>query len=100
VYSIVTSEAWAREKPVIASRVGEIPYRIKQGINGVLVDPSDPRMLAEAILKLTHDNELAEEMGRNGRKNVFSWREVAVKSLQLYRRVVEDWRNECQTYLR
>jgi glycosyltransferase involved in cell wall biosynthesis len=89
VYSIVISEAWARERPVIASRVGEIPYRIKQGINGVLVDPSDPRMLAEAMLKLTHDKELAEEMGRNGRKEVFSWREIAAKSTQLYRQVLE-----------
>jgi glycosyltransferase involved in cell wall biosynthesis len=90
VYSIVISEAWAREKPVIASKIGEIPYRVKQGVNGLLVNPSDPRMLAEAMLKLANEEELAEEMGRNGRKNVFSWREVAVKSLQLYRRVVED----------
>jgi glycosyltransferase involved in cell wall biosynthesis len=90
VYPMVISEAWARERPVIASMVGGIPYRIKQDVNGVLVDPSDPKMLAEAMLKLAHDKELAEEMGRNGRKDVFSWREIAVKSIQLYRRVLEN----------
>jgi glycosyltransferase involved in cell wall biosynthesis len=90
VYSIVVSEAWARGKPVIASRVGEIPYRIRQYVNGVLVNPSDPKALAEVMLKVAHDDELAGEMEKNGRKYVFSWREVAVKSLQLYRRVVED----------
>jgi glycosyltransferase involved in cell wall biosynthesis len=90
VYPMVISEAWAREKPVIASMVGGIPYRIKQDFNGVLVDPSDPRMLAEAMLKLTHDKELAEGMGRNGRKEVFSWREIAAKSIQLYMRVLEN----------
>jgi glycosyltransferase involved in cell wall biosynthesis len=90
VYSLVVSEAWARGKPVIASRVGEIPYRIRQYVNGVLVNPSDPKALAEVILKVAHDDELARKMEKNGRKNVFSWREVAVKSLQLYRRVVED----------
>jgi glycosyltransferase involved in cell wall biosynthesis len=90
VYSLVVSEAWARGKPVIASRVGEIPYRIRQYVNGVLVNPSDPKALAEVMLKVAHDDELAREMEKNGRKNVFSWREVAVKSLQLYRRVVEE----------
>jgi glycosyltransferase involved in cell wall biosynthesis len=89
VYSIVISEAWARERSVIASRVGEIPYRIKQGINGVLVDPSDPKMLAETMLKLANDEELAKEMGRNGKKDVFSWKEIAVKSIQLYEQVLE-----------
>jgi glycosyltransferase involved in cell wall biosynthesis len=89
VYSIVISEAWAREKPVIASKVGEIPYRVKQGVNGLLVNPSDPRMLAEAMLKLANEEELAEEMGRNGRKEVFSWRKVAKKSIQLYKQILE-----------
>jgi len=72
VYSIVISEAWARQKPVIASRVGEIPYRVKQGVNGILVDPSDPKALAEAMLKVARDEELADKMGRNGRKDIFS----------------------------
>jgi glycosyltransferase involved in cell wall biosynthesis len=89
VYSIVISEAWAREKPVIASKVGEIPYRVKQGVNGLLVNPSDPRKLAEAMLKLANEEELAEEMGRNGRKEVFSWRKVAKKSIQLYKQILE-----------
>jgi glycosyltransferase involved in cell wall biosynthesis len=90
VYSIVISEAWAREKPIIASMVGEIPYRVKQDVNGLLVDPSDPKALAEAMLKVANDEELAEEMGRNGRKNVFSWREIAARSIQLYGQVLEN----------
>jgi glycosyltransferase involved in cell wall biosynthesis len=90
VYPMVISEAWAREKPVIASMVGGIPYRIKQDVNGVLVDPSDPRMLAEAMLKVAHDKELAKKMGRNGRKEVFSWREIAAKSIQFYMQVLEN----------
>jgi glycosyltransferase involved in cell wall biosynthesis len=90
VYSLVVSEAWARGKPVIASRVGEIPYRIRQYVNGVLVNPSDPKALAEAMLKVAHDDELAREMEKNGRKEVFSWREIAAKSIQLYMRVLEN----------
>jgi glycosyltransferase involved in cell wall biosynthesis len=55
----------------------------------LLVNPSDPRMLAEAMLKLANEEELAEEMGRNGRKEVFSWRKVAKKSIQLYKQILE-----------
>jgi glycosyltransferase involved in cell wall biosynthesis len=90
VYPMVISEAWAREKPVIASKVGGVPYRVKQDVNGVLVDPSDPKMLAEAMMKVAHDDKLAREMGRNGRKDVFSWKEIAMKSIQLYEQVLED----------
>jgi len=90
VYSIAISEAWARQKPVIASRIGEIPYRVKHGVNGILVDPSDPKALAKAMLEVAQDEGLADKMGRNGRKDVFSWREIAEKSIQLYRQVLES----------
>jgi glycosyltransferase involved in cell wall biosynthesis len=84
VYSIVTSEAWAREKPVIASMVGELPYRIANGVNGLLFEPSNPKSLANAMLKLLVNNGLANEMGKNGKKNVHTWSEVAAKSIEIY----------------
>jgi len=90
VYPMAISEAWARERPVIASRIGGIPYRIKHGVNGILVDPSDPKALAEAMLKVARDEELADKMGRNGRKDVFSWREIAARSIQLYGQILES----------
>jgi glycosyltransferase involved in cell wall biosynthesis len=53
VYSLVISEAWLRGKPVIVSNVGEMAYRVKHKVNGILVDPSNPKLLAEAMT-LTH----------------------------------------------
>jgi glycosyltransferase involved in cell wall biosynthesis len=90
VYPMVISEAWARERPVIASKVGGVPYRVKQGVNGLLVDPLNPKALAEAMARLAEDEELAEEMGKNGRREVFSWREIAKKSVQLYEQVLRS----------
>ncbi|MEM2240331.1 MAG: glycosyltransferase family 4 protein [Candidatus Bathyarchaeia archaeon] len=87
-YSIVISEAWAREKPVIGSRVGVIPYRIKHGMNGLLVNPSDPKALAEAMIKLASDKELATEMGKQGKTSVLSWNDVALKSIELYEHAI------------
>jgi glycosyltransferase involved in cell wall biosynthesis len=87
---MVISEAWAREKPVIATKVGGIPYRIKDGVNGILVNPSDPKALAEAMQKLADDDKTAQEMGKNGRKNVYIWKEIAVRSIELYGQVVRN----------
>lgn len=35
--------------PVVASRVGQVPHIIDDGVTGLLVEPSSPRELAEAI---------------------------------------------------
>jgi glycosyltransferase involved in cell wall biosynthesis len=84
VFSIVISEAWARNKPVIASAVGEIPFRVKHMVNGLLVAPRDPRAVAEAILFLINDKELSRKLGSEGRKNVFSWDEIVNKLVKIY----------------
>jgi glycosyltransferase involved in cell wall biosynthesis len=85
VFSIVISEAWARNKPVIASAVGEIPYRVKHMTNGLLVPPKSPKALAEAITILLQNKELAIKLGVEGRKEIMTWREVAIKMLNTYK---------------
>jgi glycosyltransferase involved in cell wall biosynthesis len=50
-YSLVASEAWARGKWVVASNVGALKYRVKDGVNGYLCKPGDPIDLADKILK-------------------------------------------------
>jgi len=88
VYPMVISEAWAREKPVIGSNVGGIPYRINHGLNGLLVNPSDPKALAEAMKRLANDKELAIKMGKQGKTSVLTWSDVALKSIELYEHVI------------
>lgn len=94
VYPMVISEAWARKKPVIASDVGGVPYRIRERMNGILVKPSDPKSLAGAMLELLRDDKLVREMGENGRGEVLFWREVAVRSVELYKLVFDYQKNE------
>ena len=86
VYSLVISEAWARGKPVVASSVGEIPYRVKHMTNGILVPPRDPKSIAEAILKLLEDRTLAEKMGLEGKKKLKMWNEVAYTLVNFYKK--------------
>ncbi|WP_243680327.1 glycosyltransferase family 4 protein [Vulcanisaeta souniana] len=86
VYSMVISEAWARQKPVIATAVGGIPYRVKNMENGILVPPKDTKALATAIITLLTNKELARKLGgaRGGRENVNSWNQIAKEVLKLY----------------
>ena len=85
VFSIVISEAWARSKPVIASAVGEIPYRVKHMINGLLTPPKNPQKLAEAIITLLNDKNLRTKLGTEGRRNILTWSEIATKIISIYK---------------
>jgi glycosyltransferase involved in cell wall biosynthesis len=85
VYPMVISEAWARSKPVIATKVGGIPYRVKHMFNGLLVPPKDPKALAEAITLLANDKELGIKLGAEGRKSVMTWDEIAFRMLDIYK---------------
>ncbi|HUV46100.1 MAG TPA: glycosyltransferase family 4 protein [Dehalococcoidia bacterium] len=59
---------------------------------GFLVDPESPEQVAEAITKLLENKELAEEMGRRGRKYVVenrSWESAAQKVSQVCHEVTQ-----------
>jgi glycosyltransferase involved in cell wall biosynthesis len=62
---IVLREAFASGRPVIATRVGDVPEVISDGENGLLVPPNDIEGLADAISRLLRDHELARRLGAN-----------------------------------
>jgi len=84
VFSLAITEAWARGKPVVASAVGEVPYRVRHMVNGLLVPPRNPKALADAILQLIRDRRLGERLGAEGRERVTTWGKVIDELLKLY----------------
>jgi L-malate glycosyltransferase len=73
--------------PTIASRVGGNAEIIQDGQTGLLVPPNDPAALAEAILKLLRDPDLAAELAASGRSYVaaeFSFQRLIEKTDQMY----------------
>jgi len=83
-FSLAITEAWARGKPVIATTVGEVPYRVRHMTNGILVPPRNPRALAEAITLLTNNKELDKKLGTEGRKNICIWDEIVDELIKIY----------------
>ncbi len=72
-------EAWASKCSVIASRVGGIPFFMKDGHDCILIAPNDPDALCEKILKLVADVNLRESLSKNGYNRAlkeFSWDKV------------------------
>jgi glycosyltransferase involved in cell wall biosynthesis len=60
----VIMEAFARGRPVVATAVGGIPDLVDTGRNGLLVEPGDAQALADALLRVLEDRQLAERLSR------------------------------------
>jgi glycosyltransferase involved in cell wall biosynthesis len=63
-------EAMAMECALIATPVGGVPEMIEEGKNGYIVPMRDPHALADAIVKVVSDREIAAAMGRASREIV------------------------------
>jgi glycosyltransferase involved in cell wall biosynthesis len=63
---IVLREAFASGRPVVATKVGDIPEIVEHRQNGLLVEPGDSKALAVAILEFISDQKLAGHCAANG----------------------------------
>ncbi|MGB9901597.1 glycosyltransferase family 4 protein [Methanothrix sp.] len=75
-------EAMSMGKPIIATPAGGIPEAIEDGKNGLLVEPDEVK-IAEKVIYLLENKEIAEEIGLIAKKtarDMFSW-SVAVDSI-------------------
>jgi glycosyltransferase involved in cell wall biosynthesis len=83
-------DAMASRLPVVATRTGGIPEVVVDGETGLLVPPRDPAALAEGILRLYRDRELAKKLGQRGYEVVcekFSAEAMAERVIALYQKI-------------
>lgn len=64
--SIVTLEAMARAKPVVAFQVGALPELIIDGKTGILIPAFDTNLMAKAVTRILNDGAYASSLGLNG----------------------------------
>ena len=80
--AVALVEASAYGLPVVSTRVGGTPERVIDGETGLLVEPGNVTDLAEALLALMRDPQMARRFGISGRNQVlkrFTWSAVASK---------------------
>lgn len=86
-------EYFAAGIPCICSDIPILQGFIDDTHAGICVPVRDVNALREAIVKLLTDRELAQEMGRNGRRAVeekYNWDHEAEKLIDFYRIIEED----------
>ncbi len=81
-------EAWVCQKPVIGARIGSTQCVIEDGVDGLLVDPTDSQDIASKIVELLSDRDKRENMGMRGYSKTiahYTWDKVVDRVEALYR---------------
>jgi glycosyltransferase involved in cell wall biosynthesis len=68
--ALMLMEAAAMERAVVATRTGGTPEILLDGETGLLFEPGDSSQLAEQVVRLLKDPELARKLGTAGRERV------------------------------
>ncbi|MDP8297652.1 MAG: glycosyltransferase [Candidatus Orphnella occulta] len=84
-------EYMAKAKPVVASRIGEANYIIKDGHNGFL--SSSKREFVENMEKLINDPKLAEDVGVAARKEIEKNYSLDILGERFVRILKDDFNN-------
>jgi rhamnosyl/mannosyltransferase len=93
-YGIVLLEAMASGLPCITTELGTgTSWIVQDGLTGLVVPPSDPPTLAQAINTLAHNESLRRQMGQAALvrvKTEFSQEIMVNKIMQLYQELLES----------
>jgi glycosyltransferase involved in cell wall biosynthesis len=85
----VIVEAFCRARPVVASRVGGIPDLVEDERNGLLVEPGDTEALADALVRMLTDRELARRLADAAHASADLWTSSAEEFASRVRALVE-----------
>jgi glycogen(starch) synthase len=83
----------ATRTPVIVGNVGGLAEIVEHRVNGLKVTPGNVDELAEAIIELLNNAELAhrlQETGYETVKSVYGWDVIAESTREVYREVIHS----------
>lgn len=91
-FPLVILEAMASNLPILATKVGGIPYQVDESC-GCLVEPNNPIAFKDGFEYLTEDKEKLYRMGlRSGEivQSSFDWEKSAEKAYSLYKHILRE----------
>jgi len=92
----VAIEGMACGKPLVSTRVGGLAEINLDGETGLIVEPKNPSQLAEAILKILKNPDLAKEMSQKARERVekfYTYEAVAEKLISIFKKLIKEYQN-------
>jgi phosphatidyl-myo-inositol alpha-mannosyltransferase len=89
-FGMILTEAFAAATPVLASDIPGYRDVVRDGVDGRLVAPGDPLVLAEALRRFALDIPRRESMARAARERAerFAWPHVAAEVLDSYEEAI------------
>lgn len=93
-FGMTVLEAMSCGATVVASSLGGIKEIIEDGVNGILVDPSNTTELSEAIANLLQDRQKAKTIGQKARKfavEEYSWTAIGKKFIKFYSEFIDTF---------
>lgn len=86
-------EALAMELPCVATQIRGCREEIEDGKSGYLVAPRDPTALAEKLLHIARNPEVAKKLAQNARRRViehFNEEVVLAKQIRIYKELLRE----------
>ena len=90
---MITLEAMAMAKPIIATNIDGIIEQLNHGETGILVPPKNPEKIACETLRILENKNQAKEMGTRARKRVkedFSVENMIIETENVYRSIINS----------
>lgn len=94
--SLSIMEAMSLGIPVVATKVGGVIELIEDSINGILVEPGDPKSIANGVISLLNNQCLRNEISKKAcikAKNKFSIRNTVAKIEGKYAELLHEQKN-------
>jgi glycosyltransferase involved in cell wall biosynthesis len=94
--SLVTLEAMAHRRPIVAAIAGGLPDKVRPGVNGWLIEPGDADALAGALEDAVSSPARLAAFGAASRAIVereFAWSVLVDRQIDVYRELLDNRRD-------
>lgn len=93
-FGVVAIEAMYAGIPTVVSDVGGLNEIVDHGVNGMKAYAGNPNSIADSVLAVLYDHQLADNISKNAKakvKNVYNWNKIAQDTHFIYKKAI------CQT---